>query len=220
MVGSILRFAAAAAFCTLLADCAGGPQTAYDGSNPAGTLVAPGTPLQCVPYARAHSEVALYGDAYTWWDQATGRYARSSTPAEGSVLVLNGYAGPNRAHLAVVRSIVGPREIHIDHANWMDDGAIYLDDPVRDVSPANDWSAVIVYNIPAGSWGTKVYPVQGFILPLPPNGRLLPARPDAPDNSDAIARLLNSLPPEGDSAPDEEDSPSDGPEPSPPVANH
>ena len=25
-------------------------------------------PMQCVPYARAHSSIKIYGDAYTWWD--------------------------------------------------------------------------------------------------------------------------------------------------------
>ena len=30
-------------------------------------------PLQCVAYARAHSDVKLIGDAYTWWDQAAGK---------------------------------------------------------------------------------------------------------------------------------------------------
>ena len=166
MVGSILRFAAAAAFCILVAGCAGAPQTtAYDGG---GVLTQPGAPLQCVPYARAHSQIALYGDAYTWWDQADGRYARAPAPSEGAVLVLNGYAGPQRAHLAVVRRVVSAREIRIDHANWLDDGAVYLDDPVIDVSPANDWSQVRVYNVRDGIWGTRTYPVQGFIGPGAP----------------------------------------------------
>ncbi len=31
-------------------------------------------PLQCVPYAREHSGVKIYGDAYTWWDKAAGKY--------------------------------------------------------------------------------------------------------------------------------------------------
>ena len=31
-------------------------------------------PLQCVPYAREHSGIKLFGDAYTWWDQAEGKY--------------------------------------------------------------------------------------------------------------------------------------------------
>jgi hypothetical protein len=122
-------------------------------------------PLQCVPYARLHSQVKLYGDAYTWWDQAAGKFSRNDSPAKGSVMVLTGYAGPARAHVAVVRALVSPREIRIDHANWLDDGAIYVNDPVVDVSPGNDWSKVRVWNIRDGNWGTRVYPVQGFIGP-------------------------------------------------------
>ena len=37
-------------------------------------------PLQCVPYARDHSGVKIFGDAYTWWDQAAGKYPRGHAP--------------------------------------------------------------------------------------------------------------------------------------------
>ena len=120
-------------------------------------------PLQCVPYARDHSGVKIHGDAYTWWDQAAGKYQRSSQPSAGAVMVLNNYAGPERGHVAVVRNLVGPREIRVDHANWLDDGSIYVNDPVEDVSSENDWSLVRVFNLKTGAWGGKVYPVQGFI---------------------------------------------------------
>jgi surface antigen len=134
------------------------PEDGVVGTGSTGTL-------ECVPYARAHSGIAIYGDAYTWWGQAAGRYRRTSHPTAGAVMVLTDYAGPKRGHLAVVRRIVSPREIRIDHANWLDDGAIYVNNPVVDVSAANDWSAVRVWNIPRGSWGTRIYPVQGFIGP-------------------------------------------------------
>jgi surface antigen len=120
-------------------------------------------PLQCVPYARDHSAVKIHGDAYTWWNRAAGKYPRSSEPSAGSVMVLHNYAGPNRGHVAVVRDLVNPREIRVDHANWLDDGSIYVNDPVEDVSSANDWSLVRVFNLKTGAWGGKVYPVQGFI---------------------------------------------------------
>jgi surface antigen len=120
-------------------------------------------PLQCVPYAREHSGIKIYGDAYSWWDKAAGHYPRSTLPAPGAVMVLSNYAGPQRGHVAVVRRVVGPREIRVDHANWLDDGSIYVNDPVEDVSSDNDWSAVRVYNLKTGGWGGKVYPVQGFI---------------------------------------------------------
>ncbi|MBW8708056.1 MAG: CHAP domain-containing protein [Alphaproteobacteria bacterium] len=120
-------------------------------------------PLQCVPYAREHSGIKIYGDAYTWWDKAAGKYPRGSLPEPGAVLVLNNYAGSNRGHVAVVRRVIGPREIRIDHANWLDDGSIYVNNPVEDVSSGNDWSLVRVYNLKTGGWGAKIYPVQGFI---------------------------------------------------------
>ncbi|MEI9885403.1 MAG: CHAP domain-containing protein [Rhizomicrobium sp.] len=125
-----------------------------------------GTALQCVPYAREHSGVNIHGDAYTWWDKAAGLYARGVTPLLGSVMVLNGYAR-KRAHVAVVRALVNAREILINHANWLDDGAIYVNDPVKDVSEDNDWTQVKVWNIRTGSWGTRIYNVQGFIGPGP-----------------------------------------------------
>lgn len=128
-------------------------------------------PLQCVPYARAHSDVTLYGDAYTWWDQANGKYARGSLPEPGAVLVLNNYAGRERGHLAVVRRLVSAREIRVDHANWLNDGSVYVNDPVEDVSETNDWSLVRVFNLKTGAWGGKVYPVQGFIGGWAPDQR-------------------------------------------------
>src|ERR1700748_2149581 len=119
--------------------------------------------LQCVPYAREHSAIKITGDAYTWWDQAAGRYERGPNPAAGTVMVLFNYAGPNRGHVAVVRRVVSAHEIRIDHANWLDDGSIYVNDPVVDVSAAHDWSQVRVWNIKTGGWGSKIFPVQGFI---------------------------------------------------------
>jgi surface antigen len=169
MVGSFLRLAAAAIFCIALAGCASGPDYADrddGGSRPVGRA-RPDAPLQCVPYARDHSRVTLYGDAYTWWDKAAGKFARSPVPSEGAVMVLTNYAGPNRGHVAVVRAILDSRTIKIDHANWLDDGAIYVDDPVRDVSTENDWSQVRVFNLRTGAWGGHIYPVQGFIGPGP-----------------------------------------------------
>ena len=122
-------------------------------------------PLQCVPYAREHSAIKIYGDAYTWWDKAAGKYPRGTLPEPGAVMVLNNYAGTDRAHVAVVRRVASAREIRVDHANWLDDGAIYVNNPVEDVSSDNDWSVVRVYNLKTGGWGGKLYPVQGFIGP-------------------------------------------------------
>ena len=122
-------------------------------------------PVQCAPYAREHSGVKIFGDASTWWDKAAGHFVRSALPVRGSVMVLANYAGPDRGHVAVVRRLVSGREIRVDHANWLDDGSIYVNDPVVDVSAANDWSVVKVWNIKTGGWGIRIYPVRGFISP-------------------------------------------------------
>jgi hypothetical protein len=185
MVGSFVRLAAAASFSLSLAACASTPETYFPnrlaGDNPdrpatRGTHIeTPGHPSQCVPYARARSGVALYGDASTWWTAAAGHYTRGDEPKIGSVLVMTGYAGAHRAHLAVVATMISSREIRVDHANWLNDGAIYKDDPVVDVSPDNDWSEVRVWNPRANSWGIKTYLVQGFI------------GPDAIDGSEQVA---------------------------------
>jgi hypothetical protein len=146
-------------------------------------------PQQCVPYAREHSDVKIYGDAWTWWDQAVGRYAESALPQTGAVMVLTNYAGPERGHVAVVRQLISSREIRVDHANWLDDGAIYLNDPVQDVSPDNDWTQVRVYNIKTGGWGSRIYPVQGFIGGPDPDGGA-PDLSNPPDQQrpDLVAR--------------------------------
>ncbi len=136
-----------------------------DGAGRAANTASLDGRLECVPYARLHSGVVIYGDAYTWWTQAAGRYPRKALPSAGAVMVLFDYAGPERGHLAVVRRLVSPREIRVDHANWLDDGAIYVNDPVVDVSADNDWSLVRVWNIQRGAWGGRAYPVQGFIGP-------------------------------------------------------
>ena len=194
MVGSLHRFAAAAVFSLSLAACA---TPNYDSDYAPGShqryaaapavtgrtgVSDPSRPLQCVPYARIHTGVTIYGDAYTWWDKSRGLYAHNRSPRLRSVMMLTGYAGPNRAHLAVVSSLVSSREIRIDHANWFNDGAVYLDDPVLDVSADNDWSEVRIWNIRAQSWGTRTYLVRGFIGP----GRAPDDRDDT-DSSDLAA---------------------------------
>jgi surface antigen len=122
--------------------------------------------LQCVPYARQVSGVQIFGDANTWWEQATGRYPRSSVPASGSVLVMRGYNNPGRGHVAVVTEVLSSRVIRVDHANWLNGGEISVGVPVVDVSPDNDWSQVRVWHIPGGHWGGRVYQAQGFIHPF------------------------------------------------------
>ncbi len=121
--------------------------------------------LECVPYVRNISGIAIWGDAVTWWAQAAGRYVRSGRPAPGSVLVLRGYNDLTRGHVSFVRDVVSPRLLRIDHANWLKGGEISLNVPVIDVSPENDWSQVRVWHIPGGYWGGRAYEAEGFIHP-------------------------------------------------------
>jgi hypothetical protein len=168
----LFRLAALLAVSVLVCSCATTPDHSIyspDGSGPAtysgGRIERPAKPLECVPFARAESGVNLVGDAWTWWDLAAGRYERASEPKLGSVLLLTGYAGPHRGHVAVVRAIDSARQIRVDHANWLDDGRIYRDDPVIDVSPDNDWTEVRVWNLRDNTLGARIYPVRGFIGP-------------------------------------------------------
>lgn len=128
-------------------------------------VISPKNRLQCVPFARAESGVQIFGDAYKWWNAASGRYDRRDRPTEGAVLVMKSFREALRGHVAVVTRIVNPTEIIVDHANWLNDGQIYLDTPVQDVSKKNDWSRVRVWHTPSGKWGSRVYTVKGFILP-------------------------------------------------------
>jgi surface antigen len=128
-------------------------------------VVSPKYRLQCVPFARAESGVQIFGDAYKWWNAAKNRYDRKARPSEGSVLVMKSWREVQRGHVAVVTRVVDPRHIIVDHANWLNDGQIYLDTPVQDVSKKGDWSRVRVWYTPGKKWGTRVYTVKGFILP-------------------------------------------------------
>jgi hypothetical protein len=123
-------------------------------------------PSECVPYARNVSGVEIYGDAVTWWRQASGRYPQSHTPAQGSVLVLRGWQTDKRGHVAVVSTLLSQRVILVDHANWLHGGEISVGVPVLDVSEANDWSEVRVWYIPGAQWGGRIYRAEGFIHPI------------------------------------------------------
>jgi hypothetical protein len=137
------------------------PDAAYE---PTARITNSRARLQCVPFARRESGVEIYGNANTWWRQASERYETSEDPEEGSVMVLEGYATTARGHVAVVREVVSPRLVIVDHANWLNNGEITRDVPVRDVSEAGDWSRVQVWHVPGRHWGGRTYEVQGFIL--------------------------------------------------------
>jgi surface antigen len=118
-----------------------------------------------VPFARAVTGIEIYGDAWTWWDQAAGRYARGQAPQLGAVLTLRRDKRLRSGHVAVVAAIKSEREILVSHANWGSDGdtrgVIHARQPVIDVSPANDWTEVRMMNT-KGSFG-RIYPAHGFI---------------------------------------------------------
>lgn len=127
------------------------------------TIVRPGRRIYCVEFARLVSGIALFGDAKTWWDQARSVYAQLTNPAPGAVMVFAKRKNMRSGHVAVVKRLVSNREVLVDHANWGRDGSIYLNAPVIDVSPNNDWSMVRVWNTRANTLGTTAYNLKGFI---------------------------------------------------------
>ena len=140
----------------LLAGCGGG------GSG--GAALGSSSSLECAPFARQVSGIQLYGDAASWWDQASGRYEQSHEPIEGGVLVFRRSGRLPYGHVSVVVESVSGREIRVTQANWVHH-RIGRNEPVRDVSPENDWSQVRVWWAPSGGLGATVYPTYGFIAP-------------------------------------------------------
>ena len=122
---------------------------------------------QCVPFARLMSGLSLFGDAWTWWQEASGKYTRGFTPDAGAVLVFKPYGAMSKGHVAVVSQVLTDRIIQVTHANWSQlaghRGKVEKDVTVVDVSPAGDWSQVKVWYDPVHDVGTTVYPTYGFI---------------------------------------------------------
>lgn len=123
--------------------------------------------LQCVPYARQQSGIQIYGDAYSWWDQAEGRYARGHSPRVGAVMAFRPHRNMRLGHVAAVSKIIDSRTVLLDHANWSPingrRGQIERGVIAVDVSPANDWSQVRVWYDPIQAVGKTAWPVAGFI---------------------------------------------------------
>ncbi len=126
--------------------------------------------ISCVPFARAESGIHLVGNAYTWWGEAAGRYARGDVPEPGSVLNFRSNPSMRLGHVAVVRAVINSRQVLVDQANWWGPGGghgvISRDIAIVDVSPHNDWSAVRVALGRSGNYGS-VYPTYGFIYDRP-----------------------------------------------------
>ena len=123
--------------------------------------------LQCAPFARMISGIQIFGDAWTWWQKAAGRYAQGFTPKSGAVLVFKPTGVMNKGHVAVVSRVLTDRVIQVTHANWSvidgSRGQVEKDVTVVDVSRTGDWSQVKVWFDPARDLGTTVYPTYGFI---------------------------------------------------------
>jgi surface antigen len=131
--------------------------------------------ISCVPFARNDSGIDVSGNAWQWWDNAAGVYARGNVPESGSVLTFRANGRMRLGHVAVVSRVINPREVEIEHANWWGPGmygGVARNIPVVDVSEANDWTAVRVGLGQTGEFGS-VYPTYGFIYSRPDNGVML-----------------------------------------------
>lgn len=121
----------------------------------------------CVPYARSVSDIDVPGDAWQWWNNASGEYNKGQRPAAGSVLVFQRTRSMSRGHVAVVRQVISNRKIIVDHANWGMGrrGKVDMGVGIIDVSPNNDWTETRVWYSPIGDYGNTTYPTNGFIYP-------------------------------------------------------
>ena len=126
---------------------------------------------QCVPFARLMSGIQIFGDAWTWWSQAAGRYQTGYVPKAGAVLCFRPNGKMRLGHVAVVSQVLTDRVIQITHANWSlidgDRGHVERNVTVVDVSPNGDWSLVKVWNDPSHNLGSTTYPTYGFIYQDP-----------------------------------------------------
>lgn len=136
--------------------------------------------VECAPFARALTGVALSGAAADWWRSSTGRYDHASRPEVGSLLVFRRSGRLPNGHVAVVSKVLGRRDILVTQANWQHHH-VGRDQPVVDVSPGNDWTSVQVWWPPAGAMGTHAYATFGFIRPdgYFSHDRLIAATPQA-----------------------------------------
>lgn len=149
---------------------------------------------QCVPFAREASGIEIYGDAWTWWGQADGRYDRGRRPRVGAVIVFAKTARLPLGHVAVVSRVVEKRVVMLTHANWSRlngaRGHAEQDVTLFDVSPRNDWSDVKVWFRDSNGLGGGVYPVYGFIY-----GDRAPAAGLTGRNPDYVGALIDAYVP-------------------------
>lgn len=160
---------------------------------------------QCVPFARAASGIQIYGDAWTWWDQAKGKYQRGDQPRIGAVIVFAKTARLPLGHVGVISRIVDSRVALITQANWSkingERGHAEQDVTLFDVSKNNDWSEVRVWYKDMEGLGSSTYPIYGFIYGTPArqaSDAVRAARP-APQltgrNPDYVGALIDAYAP-------------------------
>lgn len=137
---------------------------------------------QCVPFARAASGIEIYGDAWTWWEQADGRYPRGHKPKVGAVLAFAKTERLPFGHVLVISRVVEPRVAMVTHANWSRingvRGAVEQDVTVFDVSDKGDWTRVKVWYRDNQGLGGSEYPTHGFIYGSRPAAELSGKAPD------------------------------------------
>lgn len=122
---------------------------------------------QCVPFARLISGIQIFGDAWTWWRQASDKYETGVQPRAGAVLCFKPTQRMRLGHVAVVSQVLTDRVVQITHANWSpiegSRGKVEKDVTVIDVSASGDWSQVKVWYDPNRDLGGSTYSTHGFI---------------------------------------------------------
>lgn len=145
--------------------------TAISTAVPATSAMADTPYWQCVTFARMFSGIQIFGNAWTWWQSAVGRYDRGQTPQTGAVLVFRPQGRMRLGHVAVVSRVLTDRVIQITHANWSPingaRGQVERDVTVIDTSASGDWSSVRVWYNPLNDLGTSSYQTYGFIYDRP-----------------------------------------------------
>nr|WP_051124657.1 CHAP domain-containing protein [Sphingomonas sp. PAMC 26605] len=153
---------------------------------------------QCVPFARAASGIAIYGDAWTWWTQAAGRYQRGDIPRPGAVIVFERTSRLPLGHVAVISRVVDPHVVMVTHANWSrqngERGHAEQDVTLTDVSARGDWSAVKVWYRDMDGLGSTIYPTYGFVYgsTLDNGSRAQPAPELTGRDPDYVGALIDS----------------------------